>query len=296
MRTLVLLLGVLAVMGLALPAMADTTPVNGYLHEVNGQRVLHVWGTHYEMGYAHGVLLGKEIVQSMNEYVLNLLPPAIYSAAHIIAPLLFQLPDEYREEVRGMIDGVFASGANAFITPLNRYLDADDLIFCNAVGDIGAMACSSQIVWDSATKDDPQLHGETALVRNLDWALAGPNRFLLPESTIVVPRLLRLPVLHERGRRGRGGEHRAQRHSAVGHQLHAALLPHRRDAAAGAARARSQRRRRVRSARRARPHRGPAVQRRDCDQHRRAARSRARRAGSRRRDRRRRLRRAHAGR
>ncbi len=187
MRLFRLSLGtLLAVLLPAFPAFAADPPVNGYLYEVDGQPVLHVWGSHYEMGYAHGALLGEQIMESMQDYVLRLLPPSIYSAMHVIAPLLFALPDEYREEVQGMVDGIFASGANPFIEELGRYIDAGDLIFCNAVGDIGAMACSSQLAWDDATAGDPALDGETALVRNLDWALAGPNPYLLPEGTVVI--------------------------------------------------------------------------------------------------------------
>ena len=37
-------------------ALAET-PVNGTLRDGGDHQVLHVWGTHYEMGYAHGYLL-----------------------------------------------------------------------------------------------------------------------------------------------------------------------------------------------------------------------------------------------
>ena len=168
------------------PAGAAEPKVNGFLHEVNGQRILHVWGTHYEMGYAHGYLLADDIMQMFNDYILYLLPKAIYEPAHYVMPLWFALEDEYREEVQGLLDGMIDSGFGLFIPHLGRDLDLDDLIFCNALGDIGAMACSTQMAWGPATENDAQLQGEMAVVRNLDWALFGPDRFLLAEKTIVL--------------------------------------------------------------------------------------------------------------
>lgn len=167
-------------------AHAEEPTVNGYLHEIDGQRILHLWGDHYEMGYAHGYLLGEEIIQVMHEYVLFLVPPVLYSAAHFAASLLFAMPEEYREEVQAMVDGIIDSGADPYIEPLGRNINADDLMMCNAIGDIGAMACSCQMAWGPGTEDDPALAGQVAVVRNLDWTMTGPDRFLLPEKSILI--------------------------------------------------------------------------------------------------------------
>lgn len=167
-------------------ANAAPLPVNGYLHAVDNQRVLHVWGSYYEMGYAHGYLLGDEIMKVFHEYILNLLPVAIYKAGHWAVPPLFEVPDQFMAEFTGILDGIRDSGADPFIYPLNRDMDIGDLIFSNAVADLGAMACSSLMTWGPGTADDPRLGGEVALVRNLDWPTAGPDPFLLPKSTIVM--------------------------------------------------------------------------------------------------------------
>ncbi len=159
---------------------------NGYLHEVDGQRVLHVWGTHYEMGYAQGAVLGGEIIDMMHGYILELLPPVLYEALHVVVPLLFSMPDEYLDEAQGIIDGIYAGNAQTFITPLGREIDVNDLLLCNAVADIGAMGCSTQLAWGDATMNDPMLAGEAALVRDLDWTTAGPDPFLLPKGTVVI--------------------------------------------------------------------------------------------------------------
>lgn len=167
------------------PALGAAEPVHGYLHEVDGQAILHVWGTHYEMGYAQGYFVGEEIVTAMHEYILRLLPPALYELVHGLAPVLFGFPEDYRVEAQGILDGLRAAGAEPLIVPLGREMDLNDLLLCNAVADIGAMACSSQLAWGEATAEDPRLAGETAVVRNLDWTIMGPDRFFLSRHTMV---------------------------------------------------------------------------------------------------------------
>jgi hypothetical protein len=171
---------------LAWPLSAAAAPVNGYLHEIDGQAVLHVWGTHYEMGFAHGYYEGAKVVELMHEYILRLIPPVLYEPLHLVAGVLFALPPDYHDEAAGIIDGTVEAGASLFVEPLGREMDVVDLMIANAVADIGAMACSTQIAWDEATADEPRLAGETAVVRNLDWALAGDDPMLLPRETLVI--------------------------------------------------------------------------------------------------------------
>ncbi len=185
MRGIIIFMAVFALISCAAAAEADD-PINAYLHSVDGQRILHVWGTHYEMGYAQGQVLGSEIIAMMHGYILKLLPPKLYEALHVVGPLLFGMPDNYWEEAQGVIDGMKDSGAQTFIAPLGRHIDATDLLLCNAVADIGAMGCSTQLAWGAATAGDPRLLGESAIVRNLDWTLAGPEPFLLSEASIVI--------------------------------------------------------------------------------------------------------------
>lgn len=166
-------------------ALAAETSVNGRLTEIDGQRVLQLWGDSYEMGFAHGYLVGDEIIDAMHEYILRLLPPALYELTYPLASALFGLPPDYLDEAQGIVDGLTAAGVDPYIAELGRDLDVDDLILCNAVADIGAMACSSQAAWDEATAGDPRLGGETAVVRNLDWILRGEDRFFLPVRTLV---------------------------------------------------------------------------------------------------------------
>ena len=168
-------------------ALAEEEPqINGYLHSEQGQRILHVWGTYYEMGFAHGYMLGDEIMDEFRGYILELLPPTIWAAGHTVIPWFFGVPDEFHGELEGILDGMRAAGVNTFVTQLGRNLDYKDLLFANAVADLGAMACSTEMAWKDGTIGDPNYSGETIVGRNLDWALAGPDKMLLPRSTIVI--------------------------------------------------------------------------------------------------------------
>ncbi len=177
---------VLILLPVASMARADLLKVNGYMHDVDGQRVLRVWGSHYEMGYAQGYLLSDEIVYMLDNYALNLLPDLIYFLGHMFVPYLFEFPEEYMEEAVGIIDGIKNSDTSGFIPALGRHIDVGDLVFANALGDMGAMACSTQMAWEKGTAKDPALQGETAMIRNLDWTLAGPDKYLLSRNTIVI--------------------------------------------------------------------------------------------------------------
>jgi hypothetical protein len=164
----------------------EPAPVNGYLHEIEGQRILHVWGTPHEMGYAHGYLLGQEVIDLFHGYILELVPLSIYKLAYQLVAPLFELPQDFQDEGNGLLAGMRDAGVDMNIGPLGREIELADLLFCNAVADIGAAACSTEIAWGSATQDDPLLEGETAMARNLDWPTAGPNPYLLPESAVLI--------------------------------------------------------------------------------------------------------------
>lgn len=47
--------------------VVQAQPVKGELTTINGKRVLRVWGSHYDMGYAHGYLLEDKIVELLEK-------------------------------------------------------------------------------------------------------------------------------------------------------------------------------------------------------------------------------------
>ncbi len=99
------------------------TKESGFLEMNRGIKVLHISGEPYERGYQHGFLLAKEISEVIRD--------GLTGAASVIAMALdcsmdeaFEvlrkgkeaaegyIPPEFREEMRGIADGIAAEGSN----------------------------------------------------------------------------------------------------------------------------------------------------------------------------------------
>lgn len=155
--------------------------VHGTLRTIDGQKVLHVWGSPYEMGYAHGSLLREAIIKVVDGYALDAIPKATFGVASASLAKTGVINARLRDEARGLIAGMEASGG-AHSRGLGRALTVDDLLLVNTMTDLVAIGCSSVSAWGSATVTDPELKGELAVVRNLDWA-ADPA---LLESQVII--------------------------------------------------------------------------------------------------------------
>ena len=154
-------------------ALCSPAPaVNGYLEDVEGQKVLHVWGTHYEMGYAYGYLNGGGIQAMIEDYTIDqYLGQSMYLLIRAAAAAYIEIPSPFDEEFQGMIDGMAAAGVDMFIESMSRDTDILDIGILNAAPESNReIACSSLSGWGRATMDDPALLGNTVLCRNLDWA------------------------------------------------------------------------------------------------------------------------------
>ncbi len=94
------------------------------IDEVHNKRILHLEGTHYEMGYQHGYLLAEEIPGFLYEYAregvrslkLEEIGEKIAGSDFenlfwpLIEPKIKNIPEEFMEEIEGIMDGVFAAG------------------------------------------------------------------------------------------------------------------------------------------------------------------------------------------
>jgi hypothetical protein len=169
--------------------------LKGRLETKSGQSVLTVWGSHYEMGYAQGYLLGRNFLEMFDYYLLdhfgggenyevNVRP---YVTDHCVDPN--QTP--YGEELAGLLDGwrqVCAdSGWSTVSEFLGREVDINDLYTAQFVPDffwldLGSIQCSSLSAWGDATKSDPQLAGGLVYCRILDWT----TDELLIDNTVIV--------------------------------------------------------------------------------------------------------------
>ena len=130
----------------------------GWLEEHNGIKILHLYGSYYDMGYQQGFLLASEIGESMRAQ-LHSFESKGYSYDKLLEiwdTMEPFLPDEYKEEMRGMADG---SGI-----PFDdiSVLTTIPAVFNVLVED----GCCEISLWGDATSDGSLYH-----VRSLDWSL-----------------------------------------------------------------------------------------------------------------------------
>jgi hypothetical protein len=137
----------------------------GWLETIDGQRVLHVSGSHYEMGYQHGVLLKESIRQNLHNLVqvkgdmtlVELGPLRLKPRQAIETILQVQkrfVPEKYFEELRGLADGAGVPLA--------------DVQVANFIPEM--FHCSGFAVMNSATRDGTLYHGRV-LDYATDWGL-----------------------------------------------------------------------------------------------------------------------------
>ncbi len=147
--------------------VAQVDAVHGSLEEVDGQRVLRVWGTPREMGHAQGVLLRDSIIDVLEGYALDVITPGQLDAASTLYGTIATIPPSIREEADGIVQGMKASGG-ARIERLGRELTGVDLLVMGAMTDLVAIGCSSLSAWGAST--EASLQGDPVVVRNLDWS------------------------------------------------------------------------------------------------------------------------------
>ncbi|MFH2003008.1 MAG: hypothetical protein ABIK28_25300, partial [Planctomycetota bacterium] len=104
------------------PAVAPVESfVKGSIEEVNGHRIVNLWGSHYDMGFAHGYLLGDEIMDLVEQYGLGVITsPSLYQ--NYLLPMVtyaFALNEDYNDELTGMLAGMRAGNADLYIDLLD---------------------------------------------------------------------------------------------------------------------------------------------------------------------------------
>ena len=169
--------------------------VKGDTLSVDGKKILKVWGTHYERGYATGYYVGDKIKYLSEVYFIGTFfmnSPALYNATLTFFLTNFDVEEKYIQEAQGIIDGMIEAGIDLYDDVLQRDMDADDLLMTNALVDLTALAeldsdldfgCSSISSWSESTLLDPELNGSLVLTRNMDWT---PHPALLENHLLVV--------------------------------------------------------------------------------------------------------------
>lgn len=131
--------------------------------EAGGERValLHLWGSPYDMGYAHGALC-REQVRALYEHLVGAVQEfgvtleMVDAAWAQMAP---HVPQRYLDEMRGLADG-----AGVDLQTVQR---------AHAVPDLSEFHCTFFAAWSAATAD-----GHLHQIRALDYEMnAGIQQF-----------------------------------------------------------------------------------------------------------------------
>ncbi len=154
----------------ALRAGTIRKAVDGELLTVDGVRVLKVRGTPFERGRAHGILLGREMMDIVNAFLTGPRAKAYREKLMPVLPLAFRWPPHIEAELKGLFEGVEETlpEADRRISALDRTLRLDDVKAFNTLGDWAALACSSLSAWGASTEG-----GRTLAGRNFDYVLPG---------------------------------------------------------------------------------------------------------------------------
>lgn len=136
----------------------------GWLEKIDGYSVLHLKGTHYEMGYQQGALLKEHVLANLNYIVLEKgtqtieLGPIKVKPREIIDGIVRgqkkYVPSKYHEEMAGL-----AAGSGMSLT---------DIMAGNFLPEL--FHCSGFAVMNSATQDGTLYHGRV-LDYAIDWKL-----------------------------------------------------------------------------------------------------------------------------
>jgi len=172
--------------------------VNGSLQTIGNKRIMHIWGTHAERGYAYGYLLPTAITSVFHEYIYQTVAmgnPVYYNTLRNFYLTNFSVENKYIQETEAIISGIGAAGGSIYHNGLQRDLDAHDLLLSNAIVDISVyrnevtggdelvLGCASLSSWGVSTVADSLLNGRMVITRMLDWS---QNSALISNPLIVV--------------------------------------------------------------------------------------------------------------
>ena len=142
---------------------------------ISTQKYLQLWGSHYEMGYAYGFLLGEEIMANLMRVAIGTTMWQSYTPSeweNILIPYYnshFTVPQKYQDEAQGLCDGCTAKGVSLYHPALTRDINATDILCLTILADVDYfMGCSSVSGWGESTISDDTLNGGLIISRNYD--------------------------------------------------------------------------------------------------------------------------------
>jgi len=146
----------------------------GTLKSIRNQKVLHLWGTSEERGYAHGFLAGRQIVDWINYVLIEHYAPSTDFYENTFLPFVrvqCKGNTAYYGEIDAMLQGMRDSGIDMRLEWLNREVTRDDIIAQNNLYLIAlyglrkywplssaslsqsAIACTSAVFWGNWTQN-----------------------------------------------------------------------------------------------------------------------------------------------
>jgi hypothetical protein len=141
-----------------------TEDVNGELTEVEGIPLLTLWGTHREMGYAHGYLYAPEVIEYLDKN-LEQQPGLVEIVETQILPNIhrYDVPADYLLEMEGFLAGLEArAGGAVYVAGLERTLTINDLIASTIIDNIEHLQgthCTSFSAWGAVTAEGRTITG-----------------------------------------------------------------------------------------------------------------------------------------
>jgi hypothetical protein len=144
---------------------------NSLRRNINSVTVIVLRGSYEEMGEAHGVLAGKEIIQLLDNIIIpfvNKQETNGWDRKVLPVTAAFTFPERYQKELISMMKGIekkYPDRNDRMIFSLKREIKIDDLRALNCFGDlINSMGgCSSFCAWGALTEN-----GKVICGRNLD--------------------------------------------------------------------------------------------------------------------------------
>lgn len=171
--------------------VASALGLNGSLEMIGEIKILNLWGSWEEMGYAYGYLLGPDLKEFYEVYFLELAGnQANVDILRTYFPVYFTVPDEFIDYADGIIAGA-SDTISLWSSVYGRNIDALDICITSSVPDLSAVVdfkhlfCSSASAWGSATSGDPLLQGDPAVSRNLDYYV-DTQEMILDQHMLVV--------------------------------------------------------------------------------------------------------------
>jgi len=158
---------------------AGKTVEHGALVWKKGLPVLQLWGTAEERGFAHGYLVGRQIIDFFEFYVVEDNWRSAKSYQDTFVPFLegrFRYPQEFLTECDAVIKGMRASGTDMGVELLGRDFNRTDLLAINAYIEKRAAfpapeprpsSCTQVAFWGARTKGGG-LDGGLVAARNMD--------------------------------------------------------------------------------------------------------------------------------